>query len=150
MNKALKTAERKGFEAGFTGELEESCPYHDTRTGYRNNVTFSRAFRRAWEKGWKKGTKLRGEMSDDECWSHRGPHYCILCGYESDTTNVCRACPATIPDVEVTGPVFCEYHNMFHYKKVAGKMVWLSHKSVLMMIKKPNSEETKITKGGCC
>jgi hypothetical protein len=58
---------------------------------------------------------------------------CPKCGYETTVTNICRSCPETPATEELTRPVFCFIHNMYHTRKNPdGSITYLGHQHVAM------------------
>ncbi|MDG6918384.1 MAG: hypothetical protein JRN62_03005 [Nitrososphaerota archaeon] len=76
-----------------------------------------------------------------EAGSHGMSKYvCVMCGYVTTVTNVCRQCREMPLTEELTRPVFCYKHMkddgddpMLHFKEENGAKVFLTHTSIVMV-----------------
>jgi len=63
-------------------------------------------------------------------WGGNGKMICVMCGYVTMVTNICRQCPEMPADAELTGPRYCYTHKMVHGKEEA----WMAHRAIPMVV----------------
>lgn len=67
-------------------------------------------------------------------WSEAGKHVCVMCGYVTSVTNICRNCKELPTETEMIGPTICYTHGeMCHYIVKDRKIVWVTHDSIGMV-----------------
>lgn len=64
------------------------------------------------------GDSMPGNLTvpgvDPSHWSGKGKCVCVMCGYTTTVTNVCRRCREMPVDEIATHPVYCEAHETYH------------------------------------
>lgn len=64
-----------------------------------------------------------------EHWSRNGKMVCVMCGYVTCSTNICRHCLELPADEPATRPVWCDRHKTYHMVDKAPTM----HRSIAMV-----------------
>ena len=67
-------------------------------------------------------------------WSRAGKCVCVMCGYVTTVTNICRQCPEMPTDDEAIHEVYCEVHKMPHYMRKGDTVVPAIHRSINMVV----------------
>ena len=97
------------------------------REGWTREKTINRQFR--FENSMP--TNLTAPGIPYEHWSQAGKCVCVMCGYVTTSTNICRHCVKMPTDEEAICPVHCYAHKTVHKDEKNKK--WLMHRTVAMV-----------------
>ena len=60
-------------------------------------------------------------------------YVCVMCGYVTTATNVCRQCPEMPTTTELTAFRHCDTHDTVHFIEKDGKKIPTTHESIGMV-----------------
>lgn len=109
--------------------------------------------REGWAKKWSRTHGFRFESSmplnimgpevPPEAQNEASAKFvCVMCGYVTSVTDICRGCREMPATQEMIGPEACYTHGKgegdqrtprFHFKMRYGKRVWLAHEGIRMV-----------------
>lgn len=67
-------------------------------------------------------------------WSKSGKCVCVMCGYVTSVTNICRQCPEAPVDEELIQEEYCHWHHSPHYMRKGDNAVPATHRSIPMVV----------------
>jgi len=68
----------------------------------------------------------------------KGKCVCVMCGYSTTVTNICRECPELPADAELSMDMvpngrICYHHETPHFIMKNKKRIWTTHRSISMV-----------------
>jgi hypothetical protein len=97
------------------------------REGWTREKTIKKQFR--YDNSMPTNLAAPGVPSDH--WSRDGKCICVMCGYVTTSTNICRHCVELPADEVATRPVYCYVHKTPH--RDSNNEKWTMHRSIVMV-----------------